>query len=137
MLESKDYDQVRAARDLGVDPDTLWEFINGPIYMRYIREQAHANMLRALDKAASETLKNISALVEIRDECGTDRERISAVRALHDIFKEFKLPPAPKEEPVVETLSKDDRAAAVERVREALRRSRTREAGQAAPGRIN
>ena len=48
-LVSFRYSRDKAAAELEVEPEALWEFINGPIYMRYMREEAHVSLLRPHD----------------------------------------------------------------------------------------
>lgn len=119
-LLSCNYNKKKAAKELNINPDTLWDFINGPVYMRYMREEAHVALLKMLEKSSVETPKNIAALCEIRDNAEKDRERIMAVKALEDIFAQYKLPAAPVEASQPADVE-ERRRAAYERVSEALR----------------
>lgn len=114
------YDRKKAAAKLDVTPDDLWEFINSPHYMRYMREAAHVSMLQMLEQSSKETQKNIETLCEIRDNAEKDRERIMAIKAMEDIFAEYKLPASPVES-TTSSDAEERKQAAFERVREALR----------------
>lgn len=120
VLVACKYNKKKAASELKVKPESLWEFINGPVYMRYMREEAHVTLLQMLERSAVETPKNIEALCEIRDNSDKDRERIMAVKALEEIFSDYKLP-APPVESVQPADVEERRRAAFERVSEALK----------------
>lgn len=119
VLAECKYDQAKAADMLSVDRDELWNYINSPAYMRFMREDAHANMLRIHEQAAVETPRNILALCDIRDNSDKDRERIAAVKALEIIFSEYKLPAAPMDD-MLPQLEEERQRQAIERLRAAL-----------------
>jgi hypothetical protein len=106
---------------LGVSEEDLWAFMNSPEFINHMRERAHVAMLQLLEKAMVEVPRNIDALREIRDTSDSARDRVSAVRAMQDIFKEYRIS-MPKEE-LKPLESEEDKMQAIERIREVLKTS--------------
>lgn len=119
LVECK-YNQAKAAKQLGCTKDELWSVISSTDFLLYVREIATLQMLALVESRGVEIPKNIAALAFIRDTSECAKERISAVRALGEIYAKVELPAMQTDESLS---SAPDKMVAVERIRDILSRS--------------
>ena len=110
---------AKTAESLSISSHELRTFLGSPTYLAWVKDVTNHTLLEMLHRAAEETPSNLHVLMGIRDnDDAAPRDRVAAVKAIEDIFREHRArftPPTVRVE-----LTEHERRTRIEQIRDTV-----------------